>query len=309
MKTTLGKLIHGAVGGACLLGLSAGAQAAVTMVEGAAGSGIVPWALLSGGKPTGAFTYIDVGDFRAFNIGFNASFADRVEVSVMRDVVDLGANDIQKIVSGVAGEQTGNINFDILGVKVKLVGMTDTLPQIAIGAYYKRTDLDKDVVNVVNCGTSARAFGGTCNDDDDSGWDAYVAATKVFPVGSKKVLLNLALQYGKGNQLGILGFSDESSIQVGLTAGYFIADNLVFGFDYRWKPDESPVFKEDDWWDIWMAWFPDKNVAITAAYANLGDIVKEAADLNDNGAFDNSTSEGKDQQGLYLQFQINFDLF
>lgn len=308
MKKVIGKVIQGAVGGACLLGLSAGAHAAVTMVEGAAGSGTVPWALLSGGKPSGAFTYIDVGDFRTFNIGFSTTFADRVEVSAIRNVVDLGANDIQKIVSGVAGQQTGNINFDVLGVKVKLLDMSDNLPQIAVGAYYKRTDLDEDVVNVVNCGTAARAFGGTCDDDDDSGWDAYIVATKVFPVGSKKVLLNLALQYGKGNQLGILGFSDDSNIEAGLTAGYFIADNLVFGFDYRWKPDESPVFEEDDWWDIWMAWFPDKNVSIVAAYANLGDIVKEAADLNDDGAFNDSTSEGKDQQGLYLQFQLNFDL-
>ena len=51
-----------------------------------------------------------------------------------------------------------------------------------------------------------------------------------------------------------------------------LSRHLAIGLEYRQKPDNLGP-KEDDWQDIWMAWFPNKYVSVTAAYLNLGDIV------------------------------------
>ncbi|MEP4464966.1 DUF3034 family protein, partial [Marinobacter alexandrii] len=61
------------------------------------------------------------------------------------------------------------------------------------------------------------------------------------------------------------------------------------GAEYRQKPDNLNFASEDDWWDLFVAWVPDRRMAVTVALINLGDI----ATLDD-------------QQGLYLSLQGSF---
>lgn len=44
------------------------------------------------------------------------------------------------------------------------------------------------------------------------------------------------------------------------------------GAEYRQKPDNLRFAREDSWSDAFVAWFPNKRVAVVAAYANLGSI-------------------------------------
>jgi hypothetical protein len=61
------------------------------------------------------------------------------------------------------------------------------------------------------------------------------------------------------------------------------------GLEYRQKPDNLSFAVEDDWSDAFVAWFPNKHVAVVAAWAELGSI---------------ATLE--DQNGLYLSVHASY---
>jgi hypothetical protein len=113
---------------------------------------------------------------------------------------------------------------------------------------------------------------------DDSGVDYYLAATKVWLAGvaGRTTLANVTLRATKANQLGILGFGgdreDGYTLNPEFSGAVFLTDNVVAGLEYRVKPDNLGVFREDDFWDVFAAWVPIKNVSLTVAYADLGNI-------------------------------------
>ncbi len=258
--------------------VATGSQAAVTQLEGQAGGGIVPWALLSGGTPTASMTWVDTGDYTLSSLAVQGTLFNRVELSYARLTFDTGHVGL------------GQVNVDAFGAKIKVCDMAAGIqPAIALGVLYKKTDLDDSVLNM---------FGA-----DDSGTDFYIAAAKVFPVAGKNVLLNVTIRATKANQIGILGFGsttdDNYTAQAEGSLGVFLNKQTVLGVEYRMKPDNFKGVTEDDWADIFIAYFPNKNMSIVAAYADLGDIVK-ATDLGGTG------DAGKDQRGLYLQIQANF---
>lgn len=274
------------------LGLSASAGTAAalpTTIEGAAGGGIVPWALLAADRPTASLTWVDSGDYNLMVLAVNGTVAGRVELSYARMSFDINANGVRGTVYG-AGHTSSTIDVDVLGAKLKLLDMSDRFPALALGVQHKRSDI-------------ASGLRGAIGSGDDSGTDVYLAATKIFPVGGRKLLLNGTLRYTKANQAGILGFGGQGAgnddgygLRFEGSAGVFASKSVVFGAEYRAKPDNLKSFEEDDWWDVFLAWMPDKHWSVVAAYAGLGDIVKEAG----------TNGEGADQRGLYLQLQVTF---
>ena len=73
------------------------------------------------------------------------------------------------------------------------------------------------------------------------------------------------------------------------SVGLFINRQWLVGAEYRQKPDNLGFATEDDWWDLFVAWVPDRRLAVTAALVNLGDV---------------ATLES--QQGVYLSLQGSF---
>jgi hypothetical protein len=252
-----------------------GAQAAVTQVEGQAGGGIVPWGLLSTGTPTVSFTWVDTGDYTLSTVALQAGIAKWVELSYARQTFD------------TASVGLGKVDVDVLGAKVKVLDMSDSMPALAVGVQYKETDVAESFLDSVGA--------------DDSGTDFYIAATKLIPIGDRKLLLNGTIRGTKANQIGILGFGstteDSYEAQFEASIGLFLNDKTVIGVEYRMKPDnEIGGMKEDDWGDLFFAYFPTDNMAFVLAYAEFGDIAAEAT----SGDF------GENQRGLYLQIQANF---
>jgi hypothetical protein len=252
----------------------------VTQVEGAAGGGLVPWALIAGLQARGeigasAFcTHIEPDDFLLTSCGASLGIGDRLEFSYAHQRLDLGTT--------VPGE---SIRMDIVGAKIRIFGdaiFSDHrwLPQFAIGAQYK-SNRDFDLVPKV---LGARAADSV---------DAYLAATKVFidGVAGRMTLLNATVRATEGNQLGLLGFGGDRSrgytLQPEFSAGVFLTDNLVVGAEYRFKPNSLRAFEEDDFSDVFVAWIPHKSIALTVAYANLGDI-----------------ADKKNQKAIYGSLQI-----
>ena len=258
------------------------ATGGITDVEGAAGGGIVPWALIAGYGTkdeigaTASYTYLDIRDFRLQAASVAVGIHDRVEVSLARQRFGLGST-----VPGVSIQQ------DIVGLKLRVVGdavydQDRWLPQIAAGLQYKH-NRDYDFI--------PQALGASRS----SGTDVYVSATKLFLAGAagRNVLLNATARATKANQLGLLGFggdlNDRYRVVFEGSAALFLTDRVGVGYEVRQKPNNLSAFREQAYQDVFVAWLPNKHVALTIAYAKLGRI-----------------ADKKRQEGLYLSGQLSF---
>lgn len=257
--------------------------AGVSQLEGAAGGGLTPWAVIGGYGERDQFgasafyTRVDVGDYSLASYGALIGIRDRVELSVSRQAFDT------EQVGGALGLGDGfMIRQDTYGVKVKLFGdavleQDRWLPQVSVGVQHKRNDR----------GALVRAIGAK----DDSGTDVYVTATKLYL--DKSLLLNATVRFTEANQFGILGFggdrNDGYSPQLETSVAYLLDRRFAIGAEYRTKPDNLDIADEDDAWDVFAAWTPNRNISLTVAYVDLGNIV-----IRDR------------QRGVYASLQVGF---
>lgn len=236
-------------------------------LEGSAGGGLTPWAVIAGlGTEdeigTSAFcTQVRPQDFRLDSCGIAAGLYDRVELSLARQQFDLGATAPgQRIYQTVVGAKVrlfGNVVFD----------QDSLLPTVAAGVLYKHNS-DFDFI--------PQALGARHAD----GADVYIAATKVWLDGpfGRNWLADLTLRESNANQMGILGFGGPNGnyhLLAEGSVGVFLSDNLVFGGEYRQKPNNLTVFREDDFKDVFVSYLPVKNFSVTVAYADLGNIANQ----------------------------------
>ncbi|MBK1887373.1 DUF3034 family protein [Marinobacter sp. DY40_1A1] len=263
------------------------ATGGVTTIEGSAGGGLVPWAMLGsyasdeewGG--TLALSRAEVDDYSLAVTGAGLNWNNRVEVTIARQTLDLDSL-VFTLKNGFGLEQD-ELNQDIFGVKVRLAGDVLYSPwgQWSAGVQHKR-QRDFTVPNAIG----AR---------DDNGTDVYFSGSKVFfaAVFGRNLLVNGTLRGTRANQGGLLGFGGDLNngyeIMAEAGVGVFINRQWLVGAEYRQKPDNLSFAREDDWWDMFIAWVPDRRLAVTAAFVNLGEI---------------ATLE--DQQGIYLSLQGSF---
>ena len=238
----------------------------VSQIEGAAGGGLTPWAVI-GGYGTrdqiggnAFYTRVEANDYALDSFGAAVGLYDRVELSIARQ--SFNTQDVGTLL-GVGK----NFKFkqDIYGIKVKLIGdvvydQDSWLPQISVGLQHKRNDQ----------GAIVRAVGAK----DDSGTDYYLTATKLYLPYS--TLVNATVRATKANQIGLLGFGGDKNnsykAEFEGSVAYLLSKNLAVGVEYRMKPDNLGFAKEDDWKDVFIAWAPTKNVSLTAAYVDLGNV-------------------------------------
>lgn len=246
-------------------------------VEGAAGGGIVPWAMLAGygeDQQLGAtawYTQVQPSDFRLRAYGAAVSFNNQVEFSLAKQHFD-----IDKVIAGEELEQT------ILGAKIRLAGelIYTRWPQVSLGLQYKKND--------------TFTIPDTVGARQDSALEMYLAASKLWLNGpfKRSLFLNTTLRATRANQMGLLGFGGDRDNQLELlgemSAGLFITRQWVLGMEYRQKPDKLTFAREDDWYDVFVGWFPTKRLSVVAAWSDLGSIA------------------GKDDQaGFYLSLQFS----
>jgi Protein of unknown function (DUF3034) len=254
--------------------------AGVSQLEGAGGGGLTPWALITGyGTNTqvganGHVTHIANSGFHINSYGAALGLYDRVEFSVARQDFDT-----DKIGIALGLGKGFTIRQDVLGVKLKVAGdavleQDSLLPQISVGAQYKHNNRPALI---------ATLWAGK-----NDGVDLYVSATKL--ILSQSLLLNGTLRLTKANQTGFLGFTGDYKPMAEGSAALLLSRHWAIGAEYRMKPNNIPlVAKENDWADVFVAWFPNKNVSVTAAYLKLGNVV-----TRDN------------QEGLLVSLQVGF---
>lgn len=257
----LGTSVHAADGKLLLTG-------GVSSIDGAAGGGLTPWAVIGSYATDGeigatAFaTRAKTKDYGLTAYGVAVGIKDRVEISLARQQFD---------VSIVVPDTT--LRLDIVGVKLKLAGdavldADSWMPQIAVGAEFKRASPGTDVGSVLDSVAAKR-----------DGVDLYISATKLFL--AQAILVNGTLRATKANQNGLLGFgsADKSgySLEPEVSVAWLLRKNLAVGAEVRFKSNNlafaGAPFQEDAWKDLFIAWAPTKNVSITAAYVDLGNVV------------------------------------
>ncbi|EQD70468.1 hypothetical protein B1A_06274, partial [mine drainage metagenome] len=73
------------------------------------------------------------------------------------------------------------------------------------------------------------------------------------------------------------------------SAAYLLTRKLAIGAEWRKKPNNLTVARESNWYDAFVAYTFNKNISLTLAYAELGNIVIK-----------------NDQHGPYASVQIGF---
>jgi hypothetical protein len=258
----------------------------VTTVEGAAGGGLTPWAVIGSNATEGewgATATASVLSTRNYSMqvqGLMLAFDDRYEVSIAR----------QDFATGATGRALGlpglHLKLDVFGAKVRLLGdaVLDSdswMPQVAAGV-----ELKQAAAGALK--PTLAALGAHTN-----GADFYVSATKLFL--AQGILVNGTLRATKANQNGLLGFggtaNDRYKLEPEFSLAWLANRTLAFGAEYRRKPDNlnpsvlGAGLKEDDWWDAFVAWAPDKHLSLTLAYVQLGHIVPAVATRKQDGGY------------------------
>ena len=287
-----------------LAGAAVSAQAAdgkllltggVSTLDGAAGGGLTPWAVTGSYATRGQWgvtahaTRVKTQHYALATYGAAIGWNDRIEVSLAAQDFDTGDN-LAPISPALAGL---HLKQAIVGVKLRVAGDvvldSDTLmPQFAVGVLHKKAKPGA-------LGPALDSFGAK-----DSGTELYVSATKLLLAQS--LLVNGTLRATKANQNGLLGFGSAANgsyqVQPEISLALLVRKNVAVGAEFRAKPDNlnpSPFgdgLKEDDWFDVFVAWAPNKHVSLTLAYVDLGKIAPAVV--------------SKRQTGTYLSVQIAF---
>jgi hypothetical protein len=273
----------------------------VSSVDGAAGGGLTPWAVIGSNATDGETGFsafvsnVGTKDYGLNIFGAAVGFNDRYEISIAQQDLNTRGTGTALGLPGLHLKQT------IVGAKLRVLGDavldSDTLmPQVAVGVQYKTlgsTGLD---------GTLA-ALGAK-----RSGVDVYVSATKLFL--GQGLLLNATLRATKANQNGLLGYgatlggdANRYSLQPEFSVAYLLGKNIAVGAEYRFMRNKlegagraaglGNGLRSEDWKDIFIAWAPTKNLSLTLAYVDLGVIVP-------------ATTSSRKQTGYYLSAQVAF---
>lgn len=244
--------------------------AGVTQIEGSSGGGLVPWATLAGYSSrdeTAASTFAtraSVDDYRLYAFGAAVNIRNRLELSVARQTFDLTGTPFE-------------INQDIFGAKARLHGdlIYGTSPQLSLGLHHKR----------LRDNTLADLLGA---DDSKHGTDIYLAASKAHlgALAGYNLAWDLTLRATRANQFGLLGYGGPDDDNYQLMAegalALFLSRSFALGIEYRQKPDNLPGLEEEDAMDLFVAYIPNKQFNLTAAWVDLGTI---AGSANQSGPY------------------------
>ncbi len=255
----------------------------VSSVDGAAGGGLATWAVIAGNETedgiggTAHATYVALPDFDLSSAGAAIGISDRLELSYAYQRLDT-----RKAGAALGLGRGFTFGQHIIGAKVRVIGdavwAQDTmLPQVAVGVQYRIAER-APVLRAVGAAESKSA-------------DIYVAATKLWL--AQGIVANGTMRLTKANQFGLLGFGgprgNGRSAQFEGSLAKMLSRKLVVGAEYRTKPDNLGFAQEDDSYDLFAAWAVHRNLSLTAAYVDLGDIATVKA-----------------QRGLFLSIQGGF---
>lgn len=275
-----------------------------------------------------AFTYVNLPALQVSFYGVNVGFYDRLELSYVTARLSLNLSNVDLVglltQSLNLGDSLGinawnnTLQMDTYGAKLRLFGdavyTSDSwIPQVSLGGLYKN-NMSKDLVHTL---------GANKNKD----YEVYLAATKVlFPIST---LVNYTARYTSANEDGLVGFGECSGngnctnkrkIRSEVSIAHLVAKNTAIGGEWQQHGDNLDgkslnlngldtqglasllqnlglgglsssltQKKEGDWFDLFMAYAPNKHISFVVAYLMFGNI-----------------SVAPDQNGFYFSTHLTF---
>lgn len=232
-------------------------------IDGTAGGGLVPWATLAGYGEAGQFggsvgcQTVRVDDFSVDGCALAAAYGNRIELSLSTQKLRLdgGPSSSQRIV----------------GAKVRLAGdlVYGAMPQLSLGVQSRRQSGD-----FVQAGGPTRAV------------DVVLSATKAWIDGPfhRVWLANLSLRSTRFPLAGFIVAPGDRSLTAEASLAAFITPTLALGAEWRQLGEGPTGDRSRAWRDVFIGWFPNKRVQVTAAWVALT----------------------PNNSGAYLQAQVNF---
>lgn len=287
----LTSMVHAAPGSRLI------ASGGITGVEGVAGGGITPWAFIGGYSSDEEITYsanlqyLSLNDYSLTTAGASISIYDRVEVSFQRQKLDISSGLTSNVFSlltdgAITNANSTTVEQDILAAKVKLFGdgvftQNSWVPQVSLGVQYKKNKDYNTSLSLPDGSVPLPSIGvpQLLGAKDDSGTDVYLSATKLWlgAVRGYNLLTNLTARYTKANTLGLLGFGsavdDDAKLEWEGSLALLISPTTAVGAEFRTQSNRlGGLAEEDTITDIFVAYFPNKSMSITAAYVDMGNL-------------------------------------
>jgi Protein of unknown function (DUF3034) len=254
-------------------------------LEGAAGGGVTPWALIGSSataletstNAVGYFSNPKLRDYRLRTYGAPIGIRDRLELTLAQQDPNAPSTIALQGIAPFGTAPSEAIRMQILGLKVRIAGdavLTSEalMPQISVGMQYR-------TVNPGAMGTMLSHLG-----TKRSGTDIYLSATKLFL--AQGLLVNATVRAAKADHGTPLGFGaavpgrSNYSVQPEFSVAYLLSRDIAIGAQYRFKSKGmeatarsaslGDALREDDWKDLFIAWAPSKNLSLTLAYVDLG---------------------------------------
>lgn len=273
------------------------ATGGIQSLDGAAGGGINPWAVIAGYgtnqqiNPTASFTNVTLPDFSVNQLGVSVGIFNRLELSYAYQTGTLGSNVYGKGGTVALPLDGVKIGQHVFGAKLRLFGDAvynshNFIPQVSLGVEYKKADTDQNalVPALQSLGAGVK----------DHGTDVYLSATKVLIGGffGYNWLINGNLRYTKANETGLLGFGginhDSYHVKPEFSTAVLLRPDVAIGYEYKGMSNNlsDAGLKQSSWQDVFVAYFPNKNVSLALAFAKLGNV---GPYTNQNGLYANAT--------------------
>jgi len=160
----------------------------------------------------------------------------------------------------VAWENYPTFHKNNLGAKLLLLkeGSFNSkfIPAISIGTIYKTTS-----------NKSLREAG--LLNLRSTGQDWYAVATKTTNLLPVPVILSGGLLSTQEHVTGVLGFSNKRKLTGFLNIDVVLPHGFVVGYEFKQGARFSNV-QNTNYWDAHLAWMPNKNLSVIAAYTGTG---------------------------------------
>jgi hypothetical protein len=275
-----------------------------------------------------AFTYVNLPALQVSFYGVNVGFYDRLELSYVTDRLSLNLPNLQTVALavGALGLDIGTdpwnstLQMDTFGAKLRLFGdavyTSDSwIPQVSVGALWKENK-SEDLIHTL---------GANKNKD----YEIYLSATKVFfpistlvNIGARYTSANETGLTGFGECTGSGATekcTNDKEVRMEVSIAHLVAKNTAIGGEWQQHGDnldgksvrlggldaggiagllgtilpgvESALTqkKEGDWFDLFMAYAPNKNISFVVAYLMFSNI-----------------SVAPDQNGFYFSTHLTF---
>ena len=133
---------------------------------------------------------------------------------------------------------------------------TKFVPALSVGTIYKTTSPN----GVHKLGYALRT----------TGQDWYAVATKTIDQLPLPVILSGGLLSTQGFVTGVLGFSNKRKLTGFANIDIVLPHGFVVGYEFKQGARFSTV-QNTNYWDAHLAWIPNKNLTLIAAYTGTGD--------------------------------------